>query len=906
MPGGVGAARRCLLALALLAWTRRGKGEGSPQPQHELIIPQWKAAEGPMGEKHPLKAELRVMAEGRELILDLEKNEYLFAPTYTETHYTLSGNPRTTTLKSEDHCFYHGTVRKAEESSVTLSTCRGMRGLIVVNSNLSYIIEPLPDSGGHHLIYRSEHLKLPPGNCGFEHSGNTSRDWGFQFTNQIKKRPHRIKREDLNYMKYVELYIVADSAEFTKNGRDLEATKNKLIEIANYVDKFYRPYNIRIALVGLEVWTHGDQCEISTNPYTTLWSFLRWRRKLVFRKKHDNAQLITGVRFQGVTIGLAPLNVMCSVYQSGGVNMDHSENSIGVAATMAHEMGHNFGMTHDLKGCCHASAADGGCIMAAATGHPFPKVFNGCNRRELERYLQSGGGMCLSNMPDIKMLYGGRRCGNGYLEEGEECDCGEEEECDNPCCNASNCTLREGAECAHGSCCHRCKLVAPGTLCRPQARQCDLPEFCTGKSPHCPTNFYQMDGTSCEGGQAYCYNGMCLTYQAQCEQLWGPGARLAHDLCFERVNVAGDTYGNCGKDMNGKHKKCSIRDAKCGKIQCQASQSRPLEYNAVAIDTTITINGREVQCRGIHVYQSAEEENDMLDPGLVLTGTKCGYNHICFEGECRNTSFFETEGCGKKCNDHGVCNNNQNCHCNPGWAPPYCNTPGFGGSIDSGPMPPEGVGPVLAGVFSALFVLAVLVLMYYCCKQDSRLGQLKAFALPSKLRQQFSCPFRVSQNSGTGHANPTFKLQTPQGKRKVINTPEPPRKPPVPPPDYLQGSSPSVPLPAHLLRTPRNPPGAGPQVERKESARRPPPSRPMPPAPHCIVSQDISRPRPPQKALPANPVPGRKNASRPGGAAILPPTAAGRPQQSWPLLTPAPKFPDYTAQRAGWMTNSRI
>jgi len=36
-------------------------------------------------------------------------------------------------------------------------------------------------------------------------------------------------------------------------------------------------------------------------------------------------------------------------------------------------------------------------------------------------------------------------------------------------------------------------------------------------------------------------------------------ARLAPDLCFTKVNVAGDSYGNCGKDLMGTYRKCTER-----------------------------------------------------------------------------------------------------------------------------------------------------------------------------------------------------------------------------------------------------------------------------------------------------------------------------------------------------------
>ncbi|KAJ6652343.1 hypothetical protein lerEdw1_012705 [Lerista edwardsae] len=60
---------------------------------------------------------------------------------------------------------------------------------------------------------------------------------------------------------------------------------------------------------------------------------------------------------------------------------------------------------------------------------------------------------------------------------------------------------------------------------------------------------------------------------------------------------------------------------------------------------------------------------------------------VCLKQVCENYEVLHYD-CNpeKQCSGHGVCNNNKNCHCNPGWSPPNCKEKGdhLGGSIDSG------------------------------------------------------------------------------------------------------------------------------------------------------------------------------------------------------------------------------
>lgn len=128
--------------------------------------------------------------------------------------------------------------------------------------------------------------------------------------------------------------------------------------------------------------------------------------------------------------------------------MDHSSTVGLVATTIAHEMGHNFGMEHDKSEC---KCPDERCIMSPSSSSLSPTHWSTCSLEYLAHAFEHGMDYCLRNKPE--QLFDSPVCGNGFVEPGEQCDCGLGDNCQNTCCNATTCMLHSNASCATGECC---------------------------------------------------------------------------------------------------------------------------------------------------------------------------------------------------------------------------------------------------------------------------------------------------------------------------------------------------------------------------------------------------------------------------------------------------------------------
>ncbi|XP_039766784.1 disintegrin and metalloproteinase domain-containing protein 15 [Ornithorhynchus anatinus] len=670
---------------------------------------------------------------GLERVLDLRRNEVLLPRPPSPTWPRPAGPRHPRAGDALENCCYHGTVLGLPDSRVSVCTCSGLRGLVALTPGVSLALEPTaggPD--GPVRVTGTDDLRLPGGSCATRPPPPGPRParrvrggpawWVGPGSRGV---PHRAAPSPQGQTgrggaggepRLVELVIVADPSE-VRRYPDAQELQTRMLEVANLVDAFFLPLGVRVALVGIEAWTPGAGATLSRDPGAALDRFLRWRRTdLLPRLPHDSAQLVTASLFSGAAVGMAVHDSICSPEFSGGVNVDHSVSVLGLASTMAHELGHSLGLPHDPPGeaCpCPDRPPAKSCIMEAATAFLPGLSFSTCSREALERGLRAGGKACLFARGDPRPARTPRtpRCGNLLVEPGERCDCGLRQDCSDPCCNATSCQLMPGAQCSSDQlCCRDCRFRPAGWECRPRRGACDLPESCPGDGPRCPPDASLGDGEPCgtgAGEEAVCAGGRCASYAAQCRALWGPGASPAPGPCLLAANVRGDAFGSCGRRADGGYRPCAPRDAGCGQLQCRGGGARPLVGTARETRTeTVAANGTRRACRWTHL----DLGEDVAQPPLALTGTSCGPGLVCVERRCQPVETLKAEECRSKCHGRGVCNSRGHCHCQEGWAPPNCETHGTGGSVDSGALgQPKAARSLTAGLLLSLTLLLLLL-----------------------------------------------------------------------------------------------------------------------------------------------------------------------------------------------------
>uniref|UniRef100_A0A8C2KYY6 ADAM metallopeptidase domain 9 n=1 Tax=Cyprinus carpio TaxID=7962 RepID=A0A8C2KYY6_CYPCA len=555
---------------------------------------------------------------------------------------------------SQGHCHYSGYIEDVEGSSAALSLCSGLRGVIHTEGT-SFGIEPLEGStSDEHLVYRLEDVKTEPLSCGTPHFHNHDDE-------ASPRQPTDRHRAVLHQTHYVELLLVVDHERYNYKKKNQTAVREEMVQIANYVDSMYMALNIRIVLVGLEIWSEQNFINTDGSAGEVLGRFTQWREKeLVHRRRHDSAQLIINKGYGG-TAGMAFVGTACSRSHGGGINSFTNNNVMSFASIVAHELGHNLGMNHDDGRNCKCDVTH--CIMnSGATGS---HNFSSCSADDFEKMILNSGGRCLLNIPRPDEAYSAPFCGNKLVDVGEECDCGSEEECEKDlCCEPKTCKLRSGAQCAYGVCCKNCRVITTlsNTTAMLQTQRCSVKSI-QNSVLNCMALF------PCQMSRAHYCTRISL-------------AKAAPELCFKDVNSKGDRFGNCGYHSNG-FRKCESRNAMCGKLQCENVLSsvifgiKPSIIQTPIADTT---------CWGVDFLLGS----DVPDPGMVNEGTKCGENKVM---EKRNIDQLI---------EHTIllhilcaqivcvfvlqeCNSNKNCHCEYGWAPPFCEASGYGGSVDSGP-----------------------------------------------------------------------------------------------------------------------------------------------------------------------------------------------------------------------------
>ncbi|XP_064166713.1 A disintegrin and metalloproteinase with thrombospondin motifs 5 [Anguilla rostrata] len=401
--------------------------------------------------------------DGRKFQLDMERDEALlsrhFSSKYVDAIHTTGDRIRP--LHKE--CVYRGTVDSNPESLALFSLCRGqLEGFFAVK-HARYTIRPLTRVKGHENDAHSTedaasdpvlHYYTREGfsfeampvreSCGTREGrgrrhangkrrrgelGRRTRSRSFALDGN-GRRAHDAKwwlsrsdshisgkrrKRSVSRARNVELLLVADETMSKKYGKDLN---HYLLTLASIASKLYGHASIenpiRLSVVKVVVVTDKEKgLEISKNAASTLKSFCKWQNQQNpldddHQEHHDAAILFTRQDLCGHhscdTLGMADVGTICSPERSCAVIED---DGLHAAFTVAHEIGHLLGLSHDDSKFCEerfGSSEDKRLMSSILTSIDASKPWSRCTSSTITDFFDDGNAECLLDSPRQSIL----------------------------------------------------------------------------------------------------------------------------------------------------------------------------------------------------------------------------------------------------------------------------------------------------------------------------------------------------------------------------------------------------------------------------------------------------------------------------------------------------------------------
>lgn len=225
-----------------------------------------------------------------------------------------------------------------------------------------------------------------------------------------------IRESNIANIRYVETYVIVDSSFFDAMNQSVANTTSKVVQIINGVDVLYRRLDIRVVLVGIDIWKNRDLVPIALSAVFTLQNLTLHGENI---RHVDNIQLLTVRSFKDNIQGLGYVGGMCSHKYSMGINSLKKGRPLSdIVTVMSHEIGHNFNMSHDDEDASSACTCRGDldyCIMDSSNHQVSAMHWSDCSMKSAKDYVQSGKSMCLNNQPALNIASRGV-CGNSIKE----------------------------------------------------------------------------------------------------------------------------------------------------------------------------------------------------------------------------------------------------------------------------------------------------------------------------------------------------------------------------------------------------------------------------------------------------------------------------------------------------------